>query len=291
MTDFSRLVGGYAIDKEDRREILRTSSKPQRVLRSSQLPERVDPRKHRLWLDGFLRVEDQGRQGSCQGQALSECFEYGWGIASDSVLQFSRQYCYIGTQIFDRISGDRGSTLSGGTKLALQGCCLEKTAPYQSSYPGHRYITDAMRQEAEKYKLKSHTSIQTVDAMREYIGSGLGIVQIGISWNNSMSPDGNGCIRSFSGGGGGGHSVVFCGYLPDSDVGQRSSAGWWGLMKNSWGTRWGLKGFAYVEPKAIAAMLAHRYTTFVGRSDLQSDELRPRPLPVDFTRPDGSMYA
>jgi C1A family cysteine protease len=290
MTNAPGLLGGYAIEQEDRAGLLATSSTAA-FLANLSIPDLVDPRKHQLWANGFLRVEDQRNQGSCQGQALSENFEWCHGIQTGRVLQFSRQYAYIGSQIHDRISGDRGSTLSGGTKLALGGCCTEATGPYMNSYPGHGYITTAMRAEAEKYKLKSHTVIRSEEEVKQYIGSGLGIVQIGISWNNSMTPDANGCIRNFSAGGGGGHSVVLCGYVPGAEVGQRSTKGYWYLLKNSWGTRWGRSGFAYVDPSAVVAMLRHQWTVFVGRSDLQGDDLKPRPLPVDFTKPGGSMYA
>lgn len=288
--DFSKLVGGYAIQQEDRAGLLRTSSRGQ-LLKVGDTPDRVDPRKHLLWDDGLLRIEDQKNQGSCQGQALSECVEFCYSVVAGKVLQFSRQYCYIGSQIFDGIRGDSGSTLSGGTKLAEQGVCTEATAPYANGYPGHGYITSAMKEEAKKYRLQSHTTIESSDHMREYIGSGIGIVQIGISWNGSMSPDSNGCIRSFSGGGGGGHSVVFCGYLPDDEVGQRSSKGFWHILKNSWGTRWGDGGFVYVDPSAVEAMLRHNFSVFIGRSDMKGDDIKPRPLPVDFTKPGKSMYA
>jgi hypothetical protein len=58
-----------------------------------------------------------------------------------------------------------------------------------SNYPGWGYITDAMKAEAKQFQLKSHTAIKSAEDMRAYIGSGIGIVQIGISWNGSMTPD------------------------------------------------------------------------------------------------------
>ncbi len=147
-----------------------------------------------------------------------------------------------------------------------------------------------MLEDAKGRKLQSHTDIKQEEAVRQYIGSGIGIVQIGIAWNNSMEPDSSGCITRWSPGGGG-HAVTFCGYLPDSDVGKRSTKGYWYILKNSWGTRWGIGGFAYVDPSALTAMLRHQWTVFIGRSDMAGDSIQPRPLPVDFTKPGGSMYA
>lgn len=277
------LLNGYAIEFESR-ESLRASSTPAELLFQGDLPERVDPRRSPLWKDGWLAVENQGQIGSCQGNALTECLEYCYATATNGyVKQFSRMYAYIRSQQMSNIRGDSGSTLEGGTKAANEGICTEALASYPSSYPGWGYITQPMREEAKSYRLESHTEITSADHLKQFIGSGIGIVQIGILWSMAeMRPDSWGCIRSFSGRAGGGHSVVFCGYVKDDDIQQKSVAGWWGLLKNSWGASWGKSGFAYVEPRAIEMMVRHQYSSFYGRSDMQTPQ--PRPLPVDFTR-------
>ena len=145
-------------------------------------------------------------------------------------------FAYLESQKFDNIRSDSGSTLSGGTRAVKQsGICRESIALYPNRYTGHSWVTQTMREDAAKYKLLSHTNMSSVDQIKSFIGSGIGVVQIGISWNGSMSPSSNGVISNFSAGGGGGHSVGIVGYVPDSDVGARSSAGYWFLLKNSWG--------------------------------------------------------
>lgn len=272
---------GYLYQFEDK-ESLRAGSTPARLLFQGDLPVRVDPRSSPLWKDGWLEVENQANMGSCQGHALSECLEYCHPIVTGRILPFSRVYAYIRSQMFDGIKGDSGSTLEGGTKAAKEGICPEEFCRYPSSYPGWSYITDEMKVMASKYRLNSYTEITSADHMQQYIGSGAGIVQIGVSWLSSLEPDANGCIRSFSGRSVGGHSVVFCGYVPDSDVGQKSSSGVWFLMKNSWGSRWGKGGFAYVDSVAVNQMIHAKWSTFIGRSDMVAPN--PRPLPVDFTK-------
>lgn len=287
--DWQKLVGYYRPDLEDK-DFLLANQTEARYLSFSEIPEKVDPRQSELWSQNWLQVENQGQIGSCQGQALTENIEYCYTVATGKVLQFSRMYAYLVSQMYDNIRGDRGSTLSGGTKTVRErGCCVESIAPYPSSYPGHSWVTQAMHQDASKYKMLSHTNMSSTDQIKQFIGSGIGIVQIGIAWNNSMNPDSRGCIRTFSTGGGGGHSVTFTGYLPDDEVGATSSKGWWLLLKNSWGTRWGKGGFAYVDPSACDAMLRHQWTVMIGRSEMNVPE--PRPLPVDFTKPSDSMYA
>jgi C1A family cysteine protease len=277
---------GYAIELEDRDYLDKTSV--QAVTYSfANLPERVDPRQTDLYKKNWLQVEDQGQIGSCQGQSLTECGEFCYGIETGRVIQLSRMYAYIRSQMFDNIRTDSGSTLSGGTKCAIEGICLEEIAKYTSRYPGWNWLTQSMRDAAKDYILKSHTTIKSEEEVKSFIGSGLGIVQIGISWGREMTPDSNGCIKSFSGSGGGGHAVVFCGYVPDSDIGCRSSKGYHYLLKNSWSSRWGKGGFAYVDPSAVASMLRHRWTVMIGRSDMGNPT--PRPVHVDFTKKGNSI--
>lgn len=272
---------GYPIELEDR-DGLRASQTNADVLMMGDLPERMDPRTSKLGSQGFLQVEDQKQQGSCQGQSLTECGEFCYAFDTGEVIQLSRQYAYIASQMENNIRTDSGSTLSGGTKAFRKGIPLESVAPYTGNrYPGWGYITDEMRQ-AAVYKLKSHTEMKSAEHIKQFIGSGVGIVQIGISWGSGMTPDSNGCIRSFSGRGGGGHAVVFAGYVPDSDVGQQSGSGWWLLLKNSWSARWGKQGYAYVSPKACDQMLGHQWTVMYGRSDMESP--RPRKIKIDFTK-------
>lgn len=280
---------GYAIAEERREELARTST-PAKFAMMGELPERVDPRKHKKAGLGFLKVENQGSIGSCQGNALTECGEYCYMIATGLVIQFSRMFAYLISQMYDRIKGDRGSTLDGGSKCASEvGFLLESEGPYPSKYPGWGWVTDKMKRSAARFKLKTHTIIRVEQKVRAFIGSGIGIVEIGIPWNGSCEPDKDGCITRWRGGRGGGHAVVLCGYVPDSDVGRKSSKGYWYLLKNSWSRRWGINGYAYVDPACVESMLGDRITVFVGRSDMETPE--PRPIPVDFTKPGNSMYA
>jgi C1A family cysteine protease len=273
-------VGGYRIDLENLAELRATQTSFQRMLSVGDTPERVDPRRSSV--PGFLPVEDQLAIGSCAGNALADVGEMAYTIATGQAVQLSRMFAYIAAQIVDNINGDNGSTISAGTKVAREGICSEVVGPYPRTYPGRSYITQAMLTDRKNYILQSHTEIKQEPDARGFLGSGAGGIQIGISWGNEMTPDANGCIRRFTGAGGGGHSVGIVGYVPDADIGQRSTKGYWYLLKNSWGTRWGIKGYAYVDPAAIAAMLKHRFTAFFGRSDLKTPQVRT--LPYDFTK-------
>lgn len=272
---------GYAIDKEDRESIFREGI-PAEYLTMRELPVRVDPRQTELYKSGnWLPTEDQLSIGACQGNALTENFEFCHAIVTGKVKAYSRMYAYIGSQMEDGIRTDSGSTLSGGTRLAKKGCASEAKAPYPNRYPGWGYLTEEMRRDAVD-KLNSATPIRKAEEMKRYLGSGIGIVQIGMSWGRSNNPDAKGCITSFSPGRGG-HSVVYCGYVPDEDVGVSSgSFGYWFIKKNSWGNRWGIRGIAYVRPDVVDAQIRHQWSVFLGRSDLATPT--PRIIHTDFTK-------
>ena len=271
---------GYPIESENR-DWLRENAAEATLLLMGELPVRVDPRLSPLGKQGWLRVENQSQISSCQGNSLTECAEYCYPIANPGhVVQLSRMYAYIASQQENNIKGDNGSTLEGGTKALLKGICTEAVGPYPQSYPGWGYITQAMRDDA-KYKLRSIVEIKSADHGKQFIGSGTGIIQIGIPWGNSMEPDSNGCVRSFSPGRGG-HAICLAGYIPDSDIGVKSSAGYWFLLKNSWGQQYGVKGYAYVDPLAVDQMLRNKFTSMYGRSDMEAPSVRP--LPVDWTK-------
>jgi hypothetical protein len=275
-------VGGYRIELEDRESLFASDVRPH-MLPVGDLPERVDPRSVPWYRDGWMMTENQGSIGSCAGNALTTCMEYCYGVETNGkVVQLSRMMAYLTSQMEDNIRGDSGSTLSGNTRAGMKGICREEIAPYPSRYPGWGWVTSEMREDGKNYQIQSHSVMKSSDDCKKYIGSGIGIVQIGISWNNSMTPDSNGCIKRWSSGGGGGHSVCLAGYVPDSDVGQRSSSGYWILLVNSWGRAWGKNGWAYVDPPVVDAMCRHSWSVLLGRSDMNAPS--PRPLPVDFTK-------
>jgi hypothetical protein len=269
---------GYAIDSEDRESLALTQTNAS-MLMLGDLPPRMDPRNSPLGNQGFMRVENQGSVGACQGFSLSCCGEFAYTFATGAVVQIDPMYAYIASQAESGINGDNGSTLDGGSRAFVKGFPLQ-TEPYRPVYPGRAYLTQERRERAH-YKLRTHTKIESADEVKQFIGSGIGIVQFGISWGRAMEPDSNGCIRSFSPGGGG-HAIVFAGYVPDSDIGQDSGSGYWLLLKNSWDVRWGKRGYAYVSPRACDQMLRHQHTVMYGRSDMDSP--RPRPVQFDFTK-------
>jgi len=269
---------GYPIELENR-EALEAMSPPGvfHALSDDDLPKRVDFRN-------VLKIENQGSMGSCQGHALSTCVEGCYYIASGGQTQhLSRLFGYLGSQKLDGINGDSGSTLHGGARLSTEfGICLESVLPYPSPvrYPrgGHSSIPAEAWANAKSFRVRSTKFITQEPEVRQWLGSGAGLVEIGIAWGGAMSPDNRGAIMSFRAGGGG-HAVALTGYLPCEEVQIETPEGYVYILDNSWGN-WGEGGRAYVAPRAIRQMLDHRFTVFLGLSDM----LDVKPRSVDFSR-------
>lgn len=262
-------IGGWRIDLEDfdRLNALPDEA-PVLAMRGSYEEVTLDPRK-------VLRVENQGSVGACQGHSLSSICEWCYIIESgDTSLQLSRAYGYYQTQVIDGIKGDRGSTISGGVKLATQfGICREELWQYTGKYdPTPPRPLAELRADAAKYKIGSERRMTSYDGVRTFLGSGQGGVHLGITWNSSVD---RALVNNFSGAQGGGHSIgLYC--LSDRKDSSGRPYAW---MMNSWGTKWGTSGWAEWSPAAIDQMLKSRNTVFVGLSDMV--DVKPRKFTLD----------
>lgn len=268
---------GYAFEKEDR-GWLKANAVQARMLSVGDLPKIVDPRLAKAYKeDGWLQVEDQSNQGACAGHALTETGELAFLVATGSVTQLSRQMAYIGAQIEDGINGDNGSTIVGCTKRAKKGVCSEKIGPYSRSYPGRSYITGAMEADAKNYVLRSHVDINSAAEAKQFLGSGIGGIQIGIKWWDYLQNPPGGKITRFAppSRGFGGHSVAILGYNTHTDQGELSPEDYWLLLKNSHTIRYADRGWSYVLPSAFDEMCRDKsFTVMVGRSDMATPSAR-----------------
>lgn len=233
------------------------------AMRGSYSEVKVDPR-------AVMKIENQGSVGSCQGHALSSCVELCYYIATgDLTRQLSRAFGYYETQRIDGINGDRGSTISGGIKLATTlGIPREDLWKYSGRYENCRpanwneIVEDAkLHQVGQSYRMESY------DGVRTFLGSGQGGISIGISWGGEVDRP---VVNSFSGAGGGGHAIALLGLSERLDQSGRPYV--W--MLNSWGANWGNKGWSEWAPSAVEQMLRHRYTACFGLSDMPN--VKPR---------------
>jgi C1A family cysteine protease len=250
-------IGGYRIDLENREQLAATASPLQDFTNTFAAPEEIDPR-------GATVVENQGQQGACQGHDLSSVVEQCVRIATGDQIQLSRQYAYIATQRIDGLSGDVGSTISGGVTLAeTKGLPPEPVWPYPGRYvatpPGgwdHQYT------EAAPYKTGYHAVLNSYDDVMKFLGSGQGGVSIGIDWG--LNPDSGGLVTRYQPQGRGGHAIALLGYTKSGNI--------W--LLNSWGASWGAGGWAQITPSVIDAIARRNGNVMIGISDMK--DAKPR---------------
>ena len=265
---------GYDPTLERRDEIANSSTPMLFSMRDFQAPIEVDPRP-------LMRHDKQGNMGSCQGFSLTNCGEYLWALPHGGVSnerQFSQLFSYLESQRIDNLLGrDAGSTIAGGLKIASQvGYLVESELPYRTPYPNNArsLVTDAMRKLAERYKIRSHTWLESYEAIFQYLASGSGAVHTGTLWNDSFYSS-SGVLESISLRNGGGHATAWLGYSKRKDSKGRNYI--WRL--NSHNDSW-----TEIAPSVIDALCRHQYTSIVGISDLSTpgprkmDWLKERPL-------------
>lgn len=261
----SPLEGGIAsasglILHEASQEFLRTTAAPMPMFAAPiEWPERIDPRN-------WLKIESQRSQGSCQGHSLTSVCEGLYYLQTGGAMQLSRQYAYIASQRQDGIVGDRGSTVSGGVKVALRGLPREELWPYTGSY--HRdppTSWQACEEDGANYIAGGQTPIKTYEEALAFLASGIGWIHTGFSWGDIIDRQAakDRIIRQWSASGGGGHSVCFAGYNPEAVAWGKDSQPLL-IQPNSWSGSWGDRGYAYWDKEAFDAMCAHRYSEVVG---------------------------
>jgi len=266
----SRILNGWRIDKEDF-DFLYALEGEDLVMQlcGSYQEVSLDPRS-------LLRVENQGPVGSCQGQSISSGCEWLYILATgDSSLQLSRSYGYYRSQKIDGLLGrDAGSTIQAGIKVAMEfGIPEESEWKYANRYsPNPPKPWDEMDKLGAKYKIAKAIRLTTYEAIRTFLGAGVGMVHLGIPWNSSVD---KALVTSFNPNGGGGHSIGLYS-LSDRKDSQGRPFVW---MMNSWDKTWGNAGWAEWSPDAVSAMLKARFAVFVGISEMPN--VKPREWKLD----------
>lgn len=234
---------GYAIAEERPYSLVVNGGDPNEMLKRfrDSFPS-FNPRANPVEI---VDIENQGQQGSCQGHSASSVLEVCGFLATGRKFKLSRACCYYLSQRRDGITGDNGSTLSGGNYVLTQhGVCPESDWPYPPNYDprqpqGIQY----------PYKLKVSRPFTDVDSMRKWSDAGLPI-QTGIFWNDSCNQEVIDDWRP----GGGGHSTMLWTQFSDDMINN----------VNSWGKQWNGDGVHKWTWRSIERMLRDRFTVFIG---------------------------
>jgi hypothetical protein len=260
MSDF---FSGYDPTIENRDEIRATSIELGFRVGDYEAPEEIDFRK-------LIRHDDQGRMNSCGAFGNTNCGEGLWALSHGAISeerQFSPTFSYIETQRRDGnglFGVDRGSTVSGGLWVSTNtGYLPYKHLPYRTPYPSNAktLITDEMRTLASPFKIRSHTWLESYDAIKNYMAAGVGLCFVGTLWNQSFYSQ-NKVLESVNLRSGGGHAYCFAGYSKRKDSKGQNYI--WRLNSH------GNDSWTEISPEVIDQLCRHEYTSIVGVSDLST---------------------
>lgn len=222
-------------------------------------PDRPDPRDYlyqatnktiapKVDLRNFCSpIEDQGNLGSCTGQAIAGAIEYLYYRANNK-NDISRLYIYYYERaLLGTINYDSGAYIRDGIKvISKNGAPIEKLWPYViSKYqvkPTFAADTDAARRKVTLYE-RALSFNACIDALNNGFPVTIGFYVYSSFMNKSVSTTGmmpypNVTRESLLGG----HAVLLVGY---DNATQRF------IARNSWGSKWGDKGYFYMPYQVI----------------------------------------
>lgn len=221
---------GWKPDLPDFRDFKFTAPRP--VVK--KLPSKVDLRPK------CPAVYDQGQLGSCTGNAIAAAFQFELMKQKAPVFAPSRLFIYYNERVIeDTVNSDNGAQIRDGIKsITHQGVCPEPMWPYNISEfaqkPHAVCYTDALKHTAIDYSRIE----QSLDLMRSCLAEGYPFVGGFTVYNSFESQQvANTGIVNIPGPGEqtvGGHAILVVGY---DDAQKRF------IVRNSWGTGWGMKGY------------------------------------------------
>jgi C1A family cysteine protease len=198
------------------------------------LPRSVDLRK------GCPAVYDQGALGSCTANAIGGAVEF--DRLKQKLPDFvpSRLFIYYNERkIEGTIDIDSGAMIRDGIKsVASDGVCPEPEWPYVISKFTQKPPAKAYRDALEDRAVSYQRLIQDLSQMKGCLASGYPFI-FGFTVYESfetatVARTGHAPLPEPGERAVGGHAVVAVGY---------DDAKEWFLVRNSWGTAWGMKGY------------------------------------------------
>lgn len=224
---------GWIPDLPDKRD------KPYSLLAApppTELPKLIDLRQ------SCSPVENQLELGSCTANALAGNLEYLKMKSLQKVLDFSRLFIYYNERVITHtVNVDSGASLRDGIKTLVKlGACPETDWPYDISQFTQK-PPDGAYHDALEYQITAYYRLIYLDQMKQTLASGYPFV-FGFSVYESFESEkvaetgyipmpGNDEHMI------GGHAVVGVGYDDQKEL---------MIIRNSWGTGWGDKGYCYM---------------------------------------------
>ena len=191
-------------------------------------------------------VYDQGQIGSCTANAIAGALEFDRMKQALQDFVPSRLFIYYNERAMEgTVNSDSGAMIRDGIKsVATLGDCPEKQWPYDGSpFPPNPKLTQKPPQscytQALKYKAVQYQRLSQILAqLKGCLASGypfvFGFTVYESFESSTVAQTGHASLPSPGEGVVGGHAVMAVGY---------DDAHQWFIIRNSWGTGWGMKGY------------------------------------------------
>ena len=201
---------------------------------AAQLPPKADLHA------GCPPVYDQGQLGSCTSNAIAGAIDFERRRQKLEFMNPSRLFIYFNERVMEGTAGsDSGAMLRDGMKtIAAQGACPEALWPYFINKFAVKPGSNCYAAAAEHKTIQYSRVNQDLAAMKSCLASGLpfvaGFTVYSSFENDAVAKTGKVPMPGPKEAVLGGHAVLAVGY---SDASQRF------LLRNSWGTNWGINGY------------------------------------------------
>jgi C1A family cysteine protease len=195
-------------------------------------------------------IENQGRLGSCTAQAVVALAEYMERRLFGRHIDASRLFVYYMARKLDNFHGDTGAHIRTAMKaFRLLGAPPERYWPYDiekfDEEPSRFAYALAQNWQALCYHridIRNRSRDECLDLMRGMIARWLPVV-LGFRVYSYGTKDGEFPMPSAGDKPRGGHAVAAVGYDDNYKIGNSEGAL---LIRNSWGTGWGQKGYGWL---------------------------------------------
>lgn len=211
---------------------------------------------------GFSPIEDQGQLGSCTANAAAGLMEYMERKSTGRHVDASRLFIYKNTRLISGLTGDSGAYIRDTIKsLRLFGAVPEKYHPYDvakfdDDISAYKYAFAQNYKSLQYFRVDDYTwtTDKIFQEIRNKLIKGIPLI-FGFTCYDSIFntttvipfPAKNESIA-------GGHAMVICGYDDSISCPNTTRLGAF-LVRNSWGTNWGMKGYAWLPYEYLYAGL------------------------------------